>query len=167
MTQSAEPSLEKTDEGVLEKILNEIETGSEEEMNVDFTWIKLGKGEKSANFIEFIRNVLANGRRFEVERKKLRLSNHDNLIFRKDGGIRLEQIIRGPYSTYPKYIHSKIKPKNALSAYGCNYLKEIFDNYPPAEPNVSFWVLEDGPCLIRYRTKEKMVSIVLDQKRDW
>ena len=167
MTQSSEPSLERTEEGILEKILEQIETGSEEEMNLHSTWIKLGKGERSARYVKLVRNTLATGSRFEVERKKLRLSTHDNLIFRKDGGIRLEQIIRWSYSAYPKNMYPKQMPKSALSAYGCDYLKEIFGNYPPAEPYISFWVPEDGPCLIRYRTKGGTVSIMLAQKRDW
>ena len=164
MTQSVEPSLERTEEGIFEKILNQIETGPEEEMNLLSTWIKLGKGEKSAKYVKLVRNVLATGKRFEVERKKLSLSTHDRLIFRKDGGIRLEQVIRWSYSAYPQDMYPKEMPKIALSAYGCDYLKEIFGNYPPAESHISFWVPEDGPCLIRYRTKGGTVSIMLAQR---
>ena len=163
MSQSSEPSLGSTEEGIFEKILNQIETGSEEEMNPDSTWIKLGKGEKSPKFVEFVRNVLATGRKFEVERKELLgLDTLDNLIFRKDGGVHLERIIK-PRDTYPKWT----RPKSALSRFGCDYLNEIFDSYPPAGSQISFWVLEDNPCLIRYSTKEGQVFIVLAQRRDW
>jgi len=168
MTQATEPSLGDVEEEIFEEIIEQLEAGPEEEMDLGFKWIKLGKGEMSPKFVEFVRNVLATGRKFEVNRRKLKLSNHDNLIFRKDGGIRLEQIIRWAYSAYPKNMQPKwAKPKSVLSAYGCDYLKEIFGNYPPAESRISFWVPEDGACLIRYRTEEGEVSVVLDQRGDW